>query len=745
MWVRRPLSLASVVVFSVGLAVCPKPAAAPQNPANDSIKVQTAEVVVDAIVTDKHNRIVSNLTADDFTVYEDGVAQKVTSFRLFRGAPQATTAAETERSTAAPSAPGAAAPIQPSGAQEPPSLTIVLLDYSTVELQNQKLVREASEKYVREKLRPNERVAVFRLDSSLHCLTNFTNDRDALLAAVKNVDIHGSALAADRADLNQGIAAAGSMGSAGVAPPAPTSGPGASSAGAGMGAAGSAAAEAMALQRIAAQYVALQSAVNRELTRQMLTAIRAIALGVKHIPGRKSLLLFSQGFVIAQSLWPELQTEVDAANRAQLAIYSIDAHGLETRALNSSLVVRDEMTAALGPTENERNPLAQEDRMKANGGEDMFDRVSQVGHDLPEASLRYLAQSTGGFLIHNTNDLSSALTRISEDMRTYYVLSYLPTNRAFDGKFRQVKVEVRIPQLSVRARGGYYAIPAGFELLSPEEYQLLAQARATDPGARLPLYLRAGAFREAGPESRVPVILEIPTSDVQFEKRGDAHQARFQILGLVRDSHNEVIKRFGGPTQLNATSAEYDVLKPGTISFLEMLQLATGSPYSFEVAIKDQLSGKVSHAEYGVYLREAQPELSLSTVLLAKEVEKSSRPTGNFLSVGDLKILPSARCEFKNGDNLIFYFDVYNPQLQADKTTDLNLDVFLTQDGRRVGPKVPTYHMAKALNDAVPAVTVARFVQLAGLSAGNYSLVVNVQDSVSGRSQSAHAAFSVTN
>ena len=126
-------------------------------------------------------------------------------------------------------------------------------------------------------------------------------------------------------------------------------------------------------------------------------------------------------------------------------------------------------------------------------------------------------------------------------------------------------------------------------------------------------------------------------------------------------------------------------------------------------------------------------------------MEKRARPSGNFLSVGDLKVLPSARCEFKNGDNLIFYFDVYNPQLQADKTTDLNLDVFLTQDGRRVGPKVPTYHMAKPLNEGIPAVTVARFVQLAGLSAGNYSLVVNVQDSLSGRSQSAHAAFTVTN
>ena len=248
-----------------------------------------------------------------------------------------------------------------------------------------------------------------------------------------------------------------------------------------MGSAGSAAADAMALRRIAAQYAALRSALDRQQTREVLTAIRAIALGVKHIEGRKSLLLFSQGFIISQPLWPDLQSVVDAANRAQLAIYSIDARGLETRSLSGALVQRDEMTAALGPTENERNPLAQEDRMRATGGEDVFDRVSQVGSDLPESSLRYLAVATGGFLIHNTNDLSLGLARASEDMRTYYVLSYRPAKETFDGKFRQVRVEVRDKQLSVRARGGYYAIPSGFELLSPAEYQVVAQWHGAEP------------------------------------------------------------------------------------------------------------------------------------------------------------------------------------------------------------------------------------------------------------------------
>jgi VWFA-related protein len=584
-------------------------------------------------------------------------------------------------------------------------------------------------------------MAVFALGGTLRFLTDFTNDRDTLLAALKTTDVRGSAFAADRADLTAGI----SSGPETMTSPQPTVGAGAAaaSAGPGMAAAGSASAEAMALKRIAAQYTALRSAIDRQQTREVLTAIRAIALGVKHIQGRKSLLLFSQGFVIPQLLFPELQSVVDAANRAQVAIYSIDARGMETRAVTGNLIHRDELTAALGPSEDEHNPLAQQDRIRATGGENMFDRVSQVGHDQPESALRYIANATGGFLIHNTNDLAVGLARISEEMRTYYVLSYRPSNEAFDGKFRQVRVELRAPQLSVRTRAGYYAIPAGFELLTAEEYQVVAQWGAADPEARMPLYLRAGAFREPQKDYRVPVILEIPAAAVQFEKNGENQRARLQILGLVRDAHNNLLMRFGGNTQFNATSAEYEVLKPGNISFVNTLHLPAGGSYSFEVLVKDLLSGRVARGEGGLYLREQEPELALSTILLARDVEKAGSVGGQFLSAGGVKILPSARCQFHNGDKLIFYFDVYNPQIQPDKNTDLAVDAYVLQGARRVNLQIPSYRLSQPVSELLPHVTVARFVQLTGLAAGDYSLVVNIKDGPAGRNLSAHAAFTV--
>jgi VWFA-related protein len=710
--------------------------APPQESLKETIKVEAAEVVVDAVVTDRRNRLVGDLTAEDFAIYEDGVLQELVSFEVRRGAP--TSSRGIPRPAQEP--PGPASETAPP----PRTLTIILLDYSTTELPNQRLVREAATKYVRERMQPNELLAVFALGTSLRFLTDFTNDRDVLLATLRTSDVHGAAVAGERTDLNEIAAGRGGLSFAltGVPEPSVSSGPGAAIA-SGMGGPASAAAEAMALRRIAAQYAVLRSAMEQRQTRGVLTAIRAIALGVRHLEGRKSLVLFSQGFVVPQALWSELQAVVDAANRSQLAIYAIDARGLQTRQLSGALVPRDELTAALGQSEDERNPLAGQERIRAQGGENVFDRASQVGHDLPESALRYLATSTGGFLIRNTNDLFQGLARISEEMQTYYVLTYRPTNPNWDGKFRQVRVEVRHPQLRVRARSGYFAIPAEFELLPPEGYAVVAEWRSTPPGAQLPLFVRAGAFRDSGKSYRIPVVIEAPTSAIGFEKRAGSYQAQFHIVGLVRDMRGRLLTHFGGRTQFTATPAEYEALKPGTISFLQVLNLPGGESYSFEVLVKDLLSGKVGREQSGLYLSEPGEELALSTVLLARDVEKDARAGRQFLSVGGARILPSARCQFRNGENLIFYFDVYNPQPAEHNRTALEVEVFLMREGKRVPLSVPVFRIAEEVAEP-RRVTVSRFLQLTGLAPGDYMFVVRVRDTLSGQLRSAHAPLVVT-
>ncbi|NWG13378.1 MAG: VWA domain-containing protein [Acidobacteria bacterium] len=709
----------------------PKAETAPTAPQPESvtIRAQAAEVLVDAVVTDRRNRLVTTLKPEDFIVYEDGVEQRISSFRLASERPAA---AKPEPSEPAPPAPEAPKPAPEASPPQFQNLTVLLLDYSTTQFQNQKLVQDAAVRYVNERLRPNDLMAVFVLGTSLRFLSDFTDDKETLLAALRSRDVTGSALAAERGSLSSGIAAARATRPAATTPAAGLSGPGAAASGASMGATGPGRAAAMMAARIEAQFIALQSALDQRMTRAVLTAIRAIAIGVGHIEGRKNLILFSQGFVVGEALEDQLQAVVDVANRARLAIYSIDARGLETRELSSDIVPKDELTALIDKP--------QRDRMAAVGGETVFDRALQVGRDMEESALRYVSNATGGFLIRNTNDLALGLDRVDEEMRGYYLLSYRPSNPGYDGRFRQIRVEVRQPGLSVRARTGYYAIPAGYEFLSPEEYQVLQAARAA--GSTTPLFLRAGGFLHEENRYRVPVVLEVPARSIRFEKSGNIFIAKLQVVGLVRDAEGEMVSRFGGRLQYSASEAEYRMLLPGNVSVLNTLELGPGN-YSVELAIKDTASGAAAFRREWLYLREHHPQLALSTVLLAKQVDKADGGAEQFLSVGGVKILPLAQCEYRNGENLIFYFDIYDPQLRADKKADVTVNLWLTRNGQRLKIGLPEYSLTDAAAGPVPHMTLARFVRLAGLDPGDYSLVVQVKDRLANRTEMAQAPFVV--
>ena len=708
--------------------------------AQEVIKVQTAEVLIDAIVTDHHNKLVNDLTADDFVVYEDGVPQKVVGFRVSRGT--APVAKKLEASATAKEV----APSTPAGVAElgePPAYTILLLDYSTVTITNQKYVKDAATNYIKDKLQPNERLAIFLMGSGLRPLTDFTNDKDKLVAAVQsNTDVRGTAIAGERESLNSQIGAGDASATTTVGSPSVGAGASAASTGQGMSGA-SAAAEAMAMSRIQAQYQSLLSALDREQTRQVLLAIRAIALGVKQIPGRKNLLLVSQGFVIQTQLWGQLQSVVDAANKSQVAIYSLDPSGLQTRGLSGAARQRDEFTSSIGASENERNNLGSESRIKATGGENVFDRVSQVGHDQPESALRYISGSTGGFLIHNTNDLTAGLARVSEEMRTYYQLTYHSTNQNMDGKFRQIRVELRVPRLTVRSRAGYYAVPAGYDLLSPHEYEIVAKAQTAQPEARIPLFLRAAAFRKTGLDYTVPLVFEVPTPMLQFEKQGEAREASLSVIGIVRNSKGEVVSRFGSPTKLQYTPAEFEAIKDAYVSFMEVQSLRAGGAYTFEVYVSDENTHKVAQAQRALVLNQPDQTLGLSTLLLAHGAQKAQTNQLDFLTYNGVRIRPSAHCQFHNGDNLLFYMDVYNPRPAQDQKSDLEVNVFVMK-GAAPSMKLPPYHLTEAVADQPKHVTLARYMKLAGLPAGDYSLLVSIRDVVAGgEERTTQAQFSV--
>lgn len=262
----------------------------------ESIAAQSAEVLVDVVVTDRKNRPVAGLEAQDFRVFEEDAPQQIVSFKALQGA-------DSRESSGAPAPNAATSTDVPAPRDRLPNLVVLLLDYSTTQFENQRLVRDAAVKYVQKRLQPNDYMAVFALNAGLRSLSGFTNDKAQLTAALETGSPVASALAAERAELSKGIVAGevAAGASENVSTPAGLTDTEAVIARQ-SGDSFAALAMRMLAARITAQYTVLRSAIDQRQTRGVLTAVRAIARGVDSIQGRKSLVLFSEGFRVSPNL-----------------------------------------------------------------------------------------------------------------------------------------------------------------------------------------------------------------------------------------------------------------------------------------------------------------------------------------------------------------------------------------------------------------------------------------------------------
>ena len=269
---------------------------------DDVVRVKSNLVNIDVIVKDKKGKYVSDLKAEDFTITENGVAQKIEFFDAPLLRPDAGKPGEQLTTTTVPR-----------------NYVSLVLDFQTTDVTNLKQVREGAIRYVREQMTDADAVAVLTVTNSLRMLQSFTQDKAKLIACLENLGSSADSKNFEQKDVAENISnlrdflnsAESATGGAITTP-----------------AGGAAAARVMIAQRVLQQFIKLRTALSLQQARPVLAALAALAEGLRPIPGKKTLVLFSQGFVTPEVLDWQVQSTIDIANRANVAIYIIDSAGL---------------------------------------------------------------------------------------------------------------------------------------------------------------------------------------------------------------------------------------------------------------------------------------------------------------------------------------------------------------------------------------------------------------------------------
>ncbi len=645
-------------------------------PAQVSFSSAVERVSVTVVVRDKDGTPVRGLTKDDFVLTEDDKPQAVDTFAFEEVPVEAAPPAQSDEAQP----PVLRAPRKPAAPPSPPAdgdfagrrLIVLLFDLASMQPDNVEQAVSSARKYVVTRMSPADLVAVASIETGLRVEQDFTADHTALERVLDGFT-SSSGAATDESAVASGDAS-------------DTSGddPG---------------------------FTADTSELDLFGTDQRMRAIQSLAAMLAPLRQKKSIVYFSAGTTTAAAdNQVELRAAIDAAVKANVAIYPVDARGLEA-------VV----------------PGGEASRASQSGTGAFSGRALQAQFDQQVASqetLAALAGDTGGRAFLDSNDLGSVYERVIADTAAYYVLGYSSTNPARDGRFRRIKVRVKRPSVRVEHRSGYYA-GKDFTHSSHEdrEHQLEDQLESDLSARDFPVSMQTAYFRTAESRFYVPLTVAVPGSAIPVAKDGNRERASLDVIGVVRDEGQRAVARIRDTVRVDGGAAQEVGRK--IVQYQTGLTLPPGR-YKAKVVVRENEGGAFGSFESELVVPDLkQPGVKLSSVVFGTQLQPTRKGGPNPLAREGSELVPSTTHVVSTSQTVYFYYEVYDPARTAAGDVRLLTSISFFR-GKRRRYETPLVE-SKALTAPERKASVFQFALPAGsLKPGLYAAQVNVIDDTAG-------------
>lgn len=602
--------------------------APPQTPADQppvTFRVEVNYVEVDAFITDAQGNVVTDLTASDFEVLEDGKPQKIAAFSLVNIPIE-----RAERPLFA------GRPVEPdvqTNEHLEGRIYLIVLDDIHTDFTRTPRVKAAARRFIEQNFGINDLAAVVytgRSDAS----QDFTNNPRLLIQAIEK--FNGRKLRS--ATINR-IEGARTNPETGNLEPGDD----------------------------------IDQMDRAFRARSVMNNIRRLAEFMAGVRGRrKAMLLIGEGVdynifeatgvlgSTASSVLLDTQDAIASATRGNVSIYALDPRGLSTG---------DEDLITQSSTVGDADGRALQSEMR-----------------LSQDSLRVLASSTGGFAAVNRNDLNGAFDRIVSENSSYYVFGYYSTNERRDGRFRKIEVRVKRPGLRVRSRNGYFEArgrrpnPTPSSKVSPA----LAEAIGSPlPVNGVPIKVFAAPYKGTAPDAAVAYVAEVDVNNFEFVEKDGVFSEVLEMLNTATDAKGKV---FPGERQLVNLNLKPDTLaraKSRGFRLVNQVNLPPGR-YQMRIAASTR-NGRTGSVLYDLEVPDFSKEkFVMSGVALTSRAAaeaptvRAKDPLADYLPGP-----PTTMREFTRDDEIAIFAEFYenNPGATAHR---LEFKAELRAEGGRV-------------------------------------------------------------
>jgi VWFA-related protein len=545
-----------------------------QQPTNQdaAVRISTQLVQVDVVVTDKKGKHVEDLTDADFELLVDGKKQSLSHFSHVNLPPVKRELAQAKKKTDKQAAPESM-PTRQIAPNEVRRTIAFIVDDLGLGFASTERVRETLRKFVAEQMQEGDLIAIIRTGNGLGMLEQFTSDKRLLYSAVER--LIWNPLSRDMS---------------------PTFGMTSSDA------AESTLSDSEATAQASAQGDA-DEFYESNFTTGTMGAINFVVRGLRDLPGRKSVILLSDGFKVyskndndntTELILQQMRNLTEQANRSSVVIYSMDAKGLQ--GLFPGADTGGRMTAST------------------------LTDAAQSAQETQDGPL-FLALQTGGFAVTNTNDLNIGIQEAIYDQQSYYLLGFDPEDGTFDRRYHKIKVTVNRPGLRVRTRSGFFGVNDS-DTARPEPKtrgeQLLGSILAPFGKHELSLRMTPVFFNSGKEGPFVRALFHVDCSKLAF-KDGPKGQKllNLELAAFAFDEDGATADVTAHRINLSFDEKQYQQVLANGLAYRRDFQLKKPGAYQFRAVLRDDQSGQTGTASQFMRVPDlSKKRLALSGVIL---------------------------------------------------------------------------------------------------------------------------------
>ncbi len=689
----KAISIALIFVLLAGAQQAVQPPA--QTPSNGTVKFQAnTQLVIETVtVKDKNGKPVEGLTAKDFTITEDGVAQTI-SFCEFQKLDQIVEPVVPSPAPPPPPAETPAAPAIPvpgvTAHQIVPErpgdiryrdrrLMAMYFDMSAMPVPDQVRAESAAMKFIQTQMKPADLMAIMAFNgAAVQVLQDFTDKKDDLQTVINKLFIQDTGL--DELTNDDSTADTG------------------------------------------AAFGEDDSEFNLFTTDRQLGALQTAVKMLGQLNEKKVLVYFASGLQLnGIDNQAQFQSTTNAAIRANVSFYPVDARGL----------------VAQGPMG---------DASKGSpGGVGMYSGMSAMANtnnfQKSQDTLYALAADTGGKALLDNNDLSAGVVQAQNAITSYYIVGYYSANAAMDGRFRRIKITLADASLKLDYRQGYYAGKEFKKFTTVDkERQLIDALMLGDPITELTIAMEVNYFQLNSAEYFVPVVAKIPGSELALARKGGAEHTLIDFIGEVKDEYNVTVANVRDKVDIKLSGETAAQLAKQPIQYDTGFTLLPGT-YSLKFLARDDETGRI-----GTYLNKfvvpnlnkEEKRVPISSVILSGQrmdmkdslftAGKDKTPTVNPLIQNGQKLIPSVTRVFSRNRDMYVYLQAY----ERGQATMQPLVAFVTfYRGQTKAFETSPLPVTEGMDPKSKAVPLGFSLALNKLQPGRYNCQVTVVDTTS--------------